>query len=162
MRPSPSVASRIAQPMRRSPFVAERIGHRSGPDVSSRGMNRTRVTDAGGKGRGVFAAEAIRAGELIERAPVIAVPGAQWPLLERTVLFDYCFAWGPELQDCCVALGHGSFYNHSYAPNARFVRRLDLPAMDFVARRDIAAGEELTINYNEDQDSQAPVWFDLR
>jgi len=124
-------------------------------------MLRTRVGTTSGKDRGVFAGEAIAAGDVIERAPVLPVPGEEWALLEETTLFDYCFAWGPEQRDCCVALGHGSFYNHSYAPNARFVRHLDERVMDFVARRDIAAGEEITINYNEDQESLAPVWFDL-
>jgi hypothetical protein len=109
----------------------------------------------------VFAAEAIAAGELIERAPVIPIPGAEWELLEQTTLFDHCFAWGADLQDCAVALGHGSLYNHSYRPNARFVRRLEDLALEFVARRPIAPREEVTINYNEDQDSLAPVWFDL-
>lgn len=123
-------------------------------------MQRTRIGTAGARGRGVFAAEAVRQGEVIERVPVIAIPGDEWPLLEESTLFDYCFAWGVDLQDCCVALGHGSLYNHSYAPNARFVRRLDEQVLEFVARRDIAAGEEVTINYNEDQDSLAPVWFD--
>lgn len=123
---------------------------------------KTRVQTSPGRGRGVFAAVPIAAGETIERAHVLELPGPEWDLVEQTSLFDFCFAWGQGLQDSAVVLGHGSLYNHSYAPSARFVRHVDERVMEFVARRDIAPGEEITINYNEDQESQAPVWFDVR
>jgi uncharacterized protein len=43
------------------------------------------------KGRGVFARAPITAGSLIEAAPVIVVPAAQRPVLDRTILHDYYF-----------------------------------------------------------------------
>jgi SET domain-containing protein len=122
----------------------------------------TRVAVAPGRGRGVFATVPIAEGQVIERAPVIVIPGAQWELVSRTVLFDYCFSWGQRLEDCGLVLGHGSFYNHSYEPSARFVRRPAEQEMEYVARRAIAPGEEVTINYHEDQASLEPLWFDVR
>src|SRR5205814_6466130 len=48
-------------------------------------------------GRGVFAQRAFACGEVIERAPVIVIPASQLSDLDRTVLYDYYFGWGPEL-----------------------------------------------------------------
>jgi SET domain-containing protein len=121
----------------------------------------TQVVESPGRGRGVVAARAIDGGELIERAPVIVIPGDEWDDMAETSLAEHCFSWGPTLADAAVVFGHGSFYNHSYTPNARFVRRLDAQAMEYVARRPIAKGEEITINYHEGQESQAPLWFSV-
>jgi hypothetical protein len=47
-------------------------------------------------GRGVFAQRAIRAGELIERAPVLVIPRTDLAHVDRTVLYDYYFGWGED------------------------------------------------------------------
>lgn len=109
-----------------------------------------------GKGRGVFAQQAIPSGALIERAPVIVVPAGQWELMERTILFDYYFAWG---KDSALALGYGSLYNHAYTPNAYFVKQFTQQVIDFIALRAIAAGEEILVNYNVDPADMSPLWF---
>lgn len=109
-----------------------------------------------GKGRGVFARQPLAAGALIEVAPVIIVPIGQWEGMERTVLFDYFFAWG---EHSALALGYGSLYNHSYVPNARFVKNLAADLIEFFALRDIKAGEEILINYNSDPADDSPLWF---
>ena len=54
-----------------------------------------------------------------------------------------------------------SLYNHSYKPNAIYIRKVSEKVIDFVAIRDIEAGEEITINYNGVSDSNQPVWFDV-
>ena len=115
-----------------------------------------RVGGTANKGRGVFATRRIAAGALIERAPVIVVPAGQWELAEKTVLFDYFFAWG---EHSAIALGYGSLYNHSYQPNARFVKHFSHQVIEFYALRAIEAGEELLINYNVDPDDDSPLWF---
>jgi SET domain-containing protein len=124
-------------------------------------MQSTRVVESPGRGRGVVATRPIREGEVIERAPVIVIPGPEWDHMAETSLAEHCFSWGEGLADAAVVFGHGSFYNHSYSPNARFVRRLAEQAMEYVARRDIDEGEEITINYHEGQESRAPLWFDV-
>lgn len=113
-------------------------------------------------GRGVFATRDIRSGELIESAPVIVVPSEQIPQLAATVLDNYCFRWGAELEEVAIHLGLGSLCNHAYEPNARFELRLAQLTIEFIALRDIAAGEEITINYNGDPTSQSAVWFPVR
>ena len=118
------------------------------------------IGSAGVKGRGVFAARAFSRGELIERAPAIVVLRPQADLLERTTLDDYVFCWGRE-EDNAVALGYGSLYNHSYRPSAVFLRRPGDSALDFVALRDMAPGDEIAINYNGDPADRSPVWFEI-
>lgn len=118
------------------------------------------VADCRSKGRGVFARTPLRAGELIERVPVIAVPRAQLEFLEKTVLSYYSFSWGPELNDGAIAAGFGCFYNHSYEPNAHFIKLINDGVIDFVAIRAIRQGEEITVNYNGSPDDNTPLWFD--
>jgi len=118
-----------------------------------------RVGPSKGKGRGVFARRPIAEGELIEQAPVLVIPGRQWRYIEQTLLYDYCFTWGADQEHAALALGFGSIYNHSYQPNAAYIKRLSEQVIDFVALRAIAQGEEISINYNGTAESRAPMWF---
>lgn len=111
------------------------------------------------RGRGVFARQAIATGELIERAQVIVIPAHQWPRLEHTTLYDYTFEWGWEGEETAIALGYGSIYNHSYSPNARYIKRLEDLVIDFVALRNIQPGEEIVVNYNGEPSNREPLWF---
>jgi SET domain-containing protein len=110
-----------------------------------------------GKGRGVFARRPIAAGTVIEHVPVVLVPVEQlvggWgnPFFSR-----FCFARGRAT--VALALGYGSLYNHSYKPNAVYEEGT-AATMLFRALRDIAAGEEITVNYNGDPRDRAPVGF---
>ena len=115
-----------------------------------------------GKGRGVFASRRIAAGDIIEEAPVIVLPGAEIEHLERTVLQDYYFLWGADEKDAAILLGLCSLCNHSYQPNAVFLPCPETRTIRFVALRDIEAGEEVTTNYNGDPDNLKPVWFDAQ
>lgn len=114
------------------------------------------VRPSPGKGRGIFATQLIPAGATIERAPVVVIPEGQWEKFEKTILFHYYFSWG---RHSALVLGFGSLYNHSYHPNARFVRHFKDEIMEFVALREIAADEEILINYNGDPTDDSPLWF---
>jgi SET domain-containing protein len=118
-----------------------------------------RVGASKGKGRGVFALRQIAEGEVIEQAPVLVVPSREWRHICQTVLYNYCFGWGADSEDAALALGFGSLYNHSYQPNAIYIKRHAEVMIDFVALRQIAPGEEITINYNGTPEGQAPMWF---
>jgi SET domain-containing protein len=111
------------------------------------------------KGRGVFARATIEAGSLIEAAPVIVVPAGQCPTLDRTILHDYYFHWDgdPDGEGSgAVALGLVTLCNHSRRPRARVRRNLAQTTLDLVAVVRIAAGEEITIDYN------CALWFDAQ
>jgi SET domain-containing protein len=110
------------------------------------------------KGKGVFAEQGFSKGDVIERAPVIVIPAEEWKYIEKTVLYHYVYSWGEDGEEMAMALGLGSCYNHSYTPNAEFDTLLDEEVIEFVAARDIAAGEEITINYNGPGDD-SPLWF---
>lgn len=114
------------------------------------------IRDCGPKGRGVVALNSITKGEIFESAPVIVVPGEQCGVLRQTALSSYYYEWG---DDGAIALGYGSVYNHSYRPSARFYLNPAELRIEFVALRNIQAGEEITINYNGEPDDLDPVWF---
>jgi uncharacterized protein len=114
------------------------------------------------RGRAMFANRKLLKGELIERAPVIPINQKQWPSAEKTILSDYAFDWGEDDEHAAIALGYVSIYNHSYAPNAQLEELLDELMMEVVAIRNIEPGEEITINYNGDPESQDALWFTQR
>lgn len=111
-----------------------------------------------GKGRGVFATRPIRSGELIERVPVLVLPVRELEEGAPPRLAAYCFQWGRDT--IALALGYGSLYNHSFRPNARY-EDVGPQTKLFSALRDIAAGEEITVNYNADPDDASPVDFEV-
>ncbi len=108
------------------------------------------VQDTGtARGRGVFAARDIRAGELIERCPV-TVFRAQDTLPHPVA--ELMFNWTEDHDDAPRrhAIGHGtaSLFNHASPSNVRWARNFVANELHFVALSDIARGTELTINYN--------------
>ena len=56
-------------------------------------IDRVEIRTSHGRGRGVFARVAIAPGTLIEAAPVIILPAADCPALDRTIIYDYYFHW---------------------------------------------------------------------
>ena len=120
------------------------------------------IREVPGKGRGVFAQQTIPVGTVIEKAPVLVIPRAEWEFVERTVFNDYCYSWGPDLQDAAFGLGYVSLYNHSYSPNAQYIKRMEERMLWIVALREIHEGDEVTVNYNSSPNDQSPLWFEVR
>ena len=121
-----------------------------------------RIVRVPGKGRGVRAGRTIARGEVIDSAPVVVLSAQEWELVEQTILGQFAFGWDEAKGSVAIALGQGSFFNHSYAPNVASDKDVRGRRIVFSAVRDIAAGEELTINYNGDLDSREPVGFEVR
>jgi len=128
-------------------------------DPNSRGV---RMGIVEGYGRGMFAARKFLKGELIERAPVVAIDEKKWPNAAKTILSDYAFDWGEKDEHAAIAMGYISIYNHSYAPNAQLEQMLDEMMMEIIAIKDIEAGEQITINYNGDPENKDELWFTQR
>jgi SET domain-containing protein len=106
---------------------------------------KTEVRDSPIHGRGLFAAQAIAPGEIVAVKGGHVLPRAEWAALEPTL--------GPaEIQlseDLVIAPvrpdhrdGSMLFTNHSCDPNLAIQGQIVLVAM-----RDVAAGEELTIDW---------------
>ena len=126
---------------------------------------RVYVKDTGTpKGRGVFAARPFRAGEVVEVCPVILFKKPYEVLHKelKTVVFHWPVPEG-SAETQALALGYGSLYNHANPSNLRYETDTDSLLLRYIADREIAADEELTINYNAD--GGAPVsdedwWFE--
>lgn len=108
-------------------------------------------------GRGVFTSRKLETGDVVELCPVIVVGPADRARLHATVLHDYYFVWNGD--GAAVALGLGSLYNHSPTPNLDYEMDYAFDQIRFSAGRDIAAGEELLIDYQAGSE-RATIWFD--
>jgi len=117
------------------------------------------IAHCDGKGRGIFTTTPISEGEIIEICPIIKIPKFEMPIIHKTHLHDYYFLWGEELDECVIALGFGSLYNHELMPNANFILDLDNDTIDIQAIKDIEAGEEITLNYNGEPGCEDELWF---
>lgn len=148
-------------------------------------MNELYIKQVPGKGRGVFSTKDIKAGEIVEKAPVFIISGtfSEYPeqheyrlnglkkiTSDRMILpneiQDYYFCWS-ELtkngkKDHCIALGYGSLYNSDNPSNMRYEADEKNLNMLFIAVVDIPKDTELTINYSGiggNHISEGNKWF---
>jgi SET domain-containing protein len=109
------------------------------------------------KGRGVFAAAPIGAGELLETSPSVVLGGHDTQTIVGTTLDNYYFAHPTDPDGGLLVFGFSSLVNHSDAPNVETVPR-EAGALgwlvDLRALRAIAPGEELTRRY------ACELWFE--
>ncbi|MEP7143764.1 MAG: SET domain-containing protein-lysine N-methyltransferase [Ferruginibacter sp.] len=113
-------------------------------------------------GRGVFTRERIPSGTIVELSPVIVMSGDDRIHLDKTILHDYIFEWGKNKDKCCMALGLVPIYNHSYKSNCEYFMDYDDETIIVKALRIIEKGNELTINYNGNWNSNTKLWFDAK
>lgn len=118
------------------------------------------IVETRNMGRGVFTSEHIPAGTVVEISPVVVMGPEDRILLDKTPLHDYIFEWGGDSRQCCMALGYVPVYNHSNRSNCEYDMDYEAETITVKAMRDIAAGEELFINYNGDWNDPRPVWFE--
>jgi len=111
-------------------------------------------------GRGVFTKKAIKVGTIVEASPVIVMSAEERKIMDQTRLLDYIFEWGEKEEQCCMALGYVPIYNHSYESNCEYEMDYGNAIISIRAVKDIAAGEELFINYNGDWNDDKQVWFE--
>lgn len=114
------------------------------------------------KGRGVFTKAFIPTNTIIEISPVIVMSPEERILLDKTLLHDYIFEWGPESRQCCMALGYIAVYNHSYKSNCEYEMDFEKEIIRIKTIRNIYEGEELFINYNGDWNNGKILWFDAK
>jgi len=125
-------------------------------------LNHLEVRETANKGRGVFALSSLTQGDVIEVVPIILIRAEDWHHIEPTILERYIFTFGPEGEHAAVALGYGSIYNHSFTPNAEYIKVWESQTIRFVALRDIHLGEEITVNYNGSPGSKKPMDFEVK
>lgn len=104
-------------------------------------MKKTRIKIDKVKGRGVYAHEPIRKGDLIEVCHLIVLPAAEvGETLER-------FVFSFSDTHYAMALGNGPLYNHSDRPNAIVEMDDDALLIEVSALGPIKKGDEITIDY---------------
>jgi len=114
------------------------------------------------RGRGVFATKDFIAGEIIEICPVLILNEQEAKNYENTILGNYLYEWESE-EDGAIILGYGLIYNHSYTPNAEYIRNFPDKTMTYQAVKDIKKGEEILINYNGHPTCDDPIdWFEVK
>jgi hypothetical protein len=123
--------------------------------------NGVKVSKTPPRGRGVIAIKSFRKGDIIEIAPVIVFPPDNDDFIGGSKLNGYIYKWGPRNRFSALAMGCGSFYNHSYDANAKYQGNHEEETIEFLAAKNIEEGEEVTINYNGSPRNQTPVWFDV-
>jgi hypothetical protein len=101
-------------------------------------------------GRGVFAATDITAGDIVELCPTLQVDGDDI----GGVLSDYVFSSNDDEGVSILLLGYGMLYNHSSDANVEHVEH-GPDAVAMVAKRDIDAGDEITLDYGAE-------WWETR
>lgn len=114
------------------------------------------------EGLGVFARSGIKEGDVIEEAPLIIISEDQLSDLTKTRLLEYYFAWGYKFSEAAIGLGYASLYNHSYKPNAKYIKDVENSCLRFVAIKDIKPDEEIVVNYNGHPDDKSKLWFQAR
>lgn len=98
------------------------------------------------KGRGVFATKQYKSGAIIEECPVLVLDKKDTKIIDDTTLYNYYFSWGEKDDSSAIALGYGSLYNHSYSPNAEYIKIID-------------KDEEICVNYNGIPNNNSKLWF---
>jgi hypothetical protein len=114
-----------------------------------------------GGGFGVYAARAYKQDEIVEIIPLFLPLAHGSPVLMNTVLDDYHYGYvSIHSKDTMgvVLLGKGMFYNHAVQPNLLWTTNIgrgepseadpdSVGSAVFVAKRNIAQGEELFSSY---------------
>lgn len=110
-------------------------------------MPKAVVTSDPTFGRTLIAVRDIRAGECISEAPARVISNRFMKKFSKiTMLTDLAHTWLQRF--AAVVLGIPAFVNHSFSANAFYVENRKRRTISLVAYRAIAAGHELTMNYN--------------
>jgi SET domain-containing protein len=113
-------------------------------------------------GRGVFAKSNIKKGEVIEKCPIIEIPGGDNANLNKSILVTYFFYFGKNKERLILALGYGSIYNHSQNPNASFKIIPRQKLIEFRAIKNIPKDSEITFDYHgAGKEKHKPLWFEV-
>ena len=101
-----------------------------------------KVREIAGRGRGVVATKEFKKGELVHVSPIILL--AEYEVGDT--LDRYVFQWDDK--HYALALGVGSLFNHSAAPNMIITLRSSKKEIAFWANKQIQAASELTHSYD--------------
>jgi SET domain-containing protein len=110
--------------------------------------NKIYVDDSYIHGRGVFASDFIKSGEILEECHFLELEkGMQYP----EILHNHFFAWPKGIgEKLIICLGYGSIFNNSEeAANADWQTDTKRNKVIFFSIKDIYKGEEIFTNYKK-------------
>ena len=114
---------------------------------------KIKISEIEGKGLGVIATDKIKAGEIIETCPLIILGEQDSQFIgEKSDTLRHYHLYQQKFNRNCIMLGYASLYNHSFEPNSDIEYENDHKAkiLIFRAIKDIGVGEEITWDYNFD------------
>lgn len=120
------------------------------------------IKEVKGKGRGVFSSAPIQAGEVVEACKLLVLRSEDYDLSTASYLINFSFFIDRDASIVGIATGFGSLYNHADSANATHRIDKEDSRVDIIALRDIAADEEICINYHGSFDDTSTNWFDSR
>ena len=110
------------------------------------------------RGLGVFARDFILCGDVIEDCPLLTLPIMKGENSSLLINYRFNYPIGKEVEEQVIALGYGSFYNHSNNPNAIWINHPVLKRVfRFIAIKNIEPNEEIFVFYGDDN-----YWSDGR
>ena len=115
-----------------------------------------------GKGRGVFSSVPIQEGVVVETCKMLVIPTKDYDLSTASYLINFSFYIDRVADIVGIATGFGSLYNHAASANAIHRIYKEDSRVDIIALRDIAADEEICINYDGSSDDASTNWFESR
>lgn len=112
-------------------------------------MYQIKVTET--YGRGLYATKHLPLGTTVTECELLVLSEMDSYRVNHTDLKHYTFKYDDK-RDCLV-LGDGEIFNHSSSPNVAYglVNVGDRHVMSFVTLRDVEPGEQLFIDYSQDQ-----------
>lgn len=128
------------------------------------------LKNVAGKGRGVFCTSDIKAGEVLEIAPLMALGKEDTECIKLTKLNEYVFSLhdvAPELLPggtaeggSGVGMGLMSYCNHLHTPNAVENTLNDgfAPCLELRALKDIPKDTEICVDYGIDWFVKQKLW----
>lgn len=127
------------------------------PETTPYTTDRVEARPSPRHGIGVYAKRDITKGDVVEHCPVLLLEPDDARQASQGSLSGYIYDWDEGRS--AVALGCGSLYNHDPDPSAEYKVGDDGRSLVILARRDITAGEEITIDYTGG--GAIDLWFDL-
>lgn len=108
-----------------------------------------------GMGRGVIAERDIKLGEVITNCEILVLSPEDTLKVNETDLRWYTFIFDKSTNQDCLVMGDGEIFNHDDNANVLYglIDWNGRKLMRFQASRDIKKGEQLFIDYRQDEES---------
>ena len=117
------------------------------------------IANSENRGRGVFTAQDLSKGDLIEICPLLFIPKKEVAKIHKTIIHDYYFLLEKPKGAACIALGYGSIYNHNPKPNAIVIFDYEKEEIEIQCKKKINAGSEIFIDYTDGGKGNNELWF---